>query len=207
MDGEGQSDLDLWARVAAGDGAAFGEVYDRHHRAVYNFAFRATGDWAAAEDLMSAVFLEAWRRRGDVALLRDSALPWLLGVASNVLRNYRRSLRRYGAALARWPRPDDTPDFADGVAARVDDERRLRDVRRALRRLSAVDREVLWCAWAGLGYEETALALRVPVGTVKSRLSRARAHLEKALVTTEPGAGGGHDMGGRRPALRTAEES
>ena len=55
---------------------------------------RATGDWSQAEELTAIVFLEAWRRRTQVELERDNALPWLLGVATNVLRNLRRSQRR-----------------------------------------------------------------------------------------------------------------
>ncbi|MEV4554969.1 RNA polymerase sigma factor [Nonomuraea wenchangensis] len=90
------TDLELWSRAAGGSGEAFGALFDKYARDVYNHCFRRTADWSAAEDLTSVVFLEAWRRRGEVRIDRESALPWLLGVANNVLRNRHRSLRRGG---------------------------------------------------------------------------------------------------------------
>src|SRR5712691_8826257 len=104
-----ESDLELWERARRGDHAAFGALFTRHARPVYNFCFRRTADWALAEDLTSAVFLEGWRRREQVRLAGPSALPWLLGVATNLLRNQRRSLRRYRGALARLSPPEHTP--------------------------------------------------------------------------------------------------
>jgi RNA polymerase sigma-70 factor (ECF subfamily) len=78
-------------------------LFDRHARAVYNHCFRRTADWSMAEDLTSVVFLEAWWRRDDVRIQPDTALPWFLGIANNLLRNAHRSLRRHRAALARLP--------------------------------------------------------------------------------------------------------
>src|SRR5918992_881798 len=98
------TDEQLWARAASGAPEAFGDLYERHAGAVYNYCFRRTADWAVAEDLTSIVFLEAWRRRKDVRLHGESLLPWLYGIATNVLRNRSRSLRRYRAALGRIPR-------------------------------------------------------------------------------------------------------
>jgi DNA-directed RNA polymerase specialized sigma24 family protein len=68
---EGLSDRELWARAVAGDADAFGSLFERHARAVYNFAFRRTASWALAEDLTSEVFLLAWRRRGAVVFTTD----------------------------------------------------------------------------------------------------------------------------------------
>src|SRR5690348_9920897 len=85
------TDAFLWELAAGGDTSAFGRLYERHARTVYNYCFRRTGDWAAAEDLTAIVFLEAWRRRNQVQLQRQDAIPWFLGVATNVLRNARRS--------------------------------------------------------------------------------------------------------------------
>jgi RNA polymerase sigma-70 factor (ECF subfamily) len=167
-----------------GEPSAFGTLFERHARAVYNFCFRRTADWAVAEDLTSVVFLEAWRRRDDVRLSGDSALPWLYGVALNVLRNRWRSERRHRGALARLPRerPDAFTDDADG---RLDDERRMRTLLRSIQGLPGRERDVLaLCGWAGLSYEEAALALDIPVGTVRSRLSRARARLSELSVAS-----------------------
>ena len=181
------TDADLWRRAAAGEGDAFGVLFERHARRVYNYCFRRTADWALAEDLTSVVFLEAWRRRDDVRLEHEEALPWLLGVATNVLRNRGRSLRRHRAALERL-QPERTPDFADEVDARLDDERAMRSLLHAVAKLPRRDQDVLaLCVWAGLSYEEAAVALDVPVGTVRSRLARARSRLR------ELGERGGHE--------------
>jgi RNA polymerase sigma-70 factor, ECF subfamily len=174
------SDRDLWIRVRDGSPDALATFFERHARAVYNYCFRRTADWGLAEDLTSAVFLEAWRRRADVAEPDDSMLPWLLGVATNLLRNARRALRRYQAAQSRVPVWHTDPDFADEVARRLDAERRMRSVLEVAGRLPRQDQEVLaLCGWMQLSYQDAALALRIPVGTVRSRLSRARARLRE----------------------------
>ncbi len=190
------TDAELWAR---GDAEAFGALYERHARAVYNHCFRGTADWALAEDLTSVVFLEAWRRRADVRLQNESALPWLLGVATNVLRNGWRWRRRRQAALARL-RLEDEPDFSDDVDGRLDDERAMRAVLCAVSALPRRDREVLaLCAWAGLTYDEAAVALGVPVGTIRSRLSRARARMR------ELAAEAGHERSANHAVPATEE--
>ena len=183
---ETASDWELWSRTIDGEPAAFGVLFERHGHAVYNYCFRRTADWAAAEDLTSVVFLEAWRRRKDVRSHGESLLPWLYGVATNLLRNRSRSLRRYRAALERVPRGHE-PDFADDVADRLGDEQQMRRVLEAIRVLPKRDRDLLaLCVWSELTYEEAAVALDLPVGTVRSRLSRARARLrEEAEISPQ----------------------
>jgi RNA polymerase sigma factor (sigma-70 family) len=183
------TDAELWRLAAAGEPSAFGVLFERHSRAVYNFCFRRTADWAAAEDLTSIVFLEAWRRRSDVSLRDGRALPWLLGVAVNVLRNRRRTERRHRAALGRLPIPRGL-DFADEADSRLDDERRVGATLRTVAKLPRREQEVLaLCVWAGLSYEDAALALGLPVGTVRSRLSRARAHIRELAGSSGHGVG------------------
>ena len=97
------SDRVLWQRAGAGDGDAFGVLFERHARRIYNYCFRRTGDWALAEDLASATFLTAWRAQREVPLEAESALPLLYGIATNALRNQRRSFRRRRDALSRLP--------------------------------------------------------------------------------------------------------
>jgi RNA polymerase sigma-70 factor (ECF subfamily) len=179
------TDAELWARAVDGEPDAFGVLFERHARSVYNNLFRRTADWSSAEDLTSVVFLEAWRRRNEIRLERDLALPWLLGVATNVLRNRRRSQWRHRAALERLPR-ERTEDFTDAAAGRIDDERRMRGAMRVVAKLPKREQDVLaLCVWGDLSYEDAAPALGVPVGTVRSRLSRARGRLRELA-----GAGG-----------------
>jgi RNA polymerase sigma factor (sigma-70 family) len=200
------TDLELWSRAADGDGEAFGALFDRHARSVYNHCFRRTADWSAAEDLTSVVFLEAWRRRRQVRISSDSLLPWLLGVANNALRNRSRSLRRHQAAIGRLPSMNSVRDPAEEVAGRIDDERQMHDILTVVNRLPSADREVLTlCVWSGLSYEDAAVALNIPVGTVRSRLSRARARMKK-LSGAELESESGHRRSERRMALRKREE-
>lgn len=207
------------ARVRAGDPDAFRELFDEHARLVYNHAFRLTGRWSAAEDVVSLTFLEAWRLRDKVDVSADhgSLRPWLLGISTNVARNVRRATRRHDLAFARLPRNEVVPDFAEEATARIDDRERLALVRTALAALRKPEREVLaLCVWSGLGYAEAAEALGVPVGTVRSRLSRARNKLNK-LVTAgelrrpeksrEPDAGHGQVDDDRTIAVRFAQEN
>jgi RNA polymerase sigma-70 factor (ECF subfamily) len=159
-------------------------LWDAHARAIYRFCFRRTADIALAEDLTSIVFLEAWRRRRDLSLAPGEALPWLYGVATNVLRNQRRSQRRYQAALARVQPPLEEPDFADGLTDRLDDEMQMRLILGRLRELSRLEQEVLsLCVWEGLAPGEAAVALAVPEATVRTRLHRARQHLRTLSET------------------------
>lgn len=180
------SDVELWDLAVAGDHGRFGVLFERHARRVYNHCFRRTANWADAEELMSAVFVEAWRRRRDVRPTGDSALPWLLGVANNLLRNHRRSLRRYRSALVRFPDPVPQPDPSDDVAGRLADERQMRRVLALVEQLPERDQEVLeLCAWSELTYQEAAAVLEIPVGTVRSRLARARARLAELTDEAE----------------------
>ncbi|MFG1867062.1 RNA polymerase sigma factor [Micromonospora arborensis] len=179
----------LRARVRAGDPGAFAELFDRYARSVYNHAFRLTADWATAEDVMAATYLQAWRSRERVGEEGGSLRPWLLGIATNEARNHIRSNRRYRRVAAALLAADVTlPDHADEVAGRLDDSRRIAAAIDALTRLRRPEREVLTlCLWEGLDYESAAQALGVPVGTVRSRLSRARARL-RTLVDAPPRA-------------------
>ena len=195
----------------------FRELFDEHARSVYNHAFRLTGNWSAAEDVVSLTFLEAWRLRDRVDGDGGSLRPWLLGIATNVARNLRRAARRHDTVTARLPKEEVVPDFAEEVTSRIDDRERLAQVRTALAALRQPEREVLaLCVWSGLGYAEAAEALGVPVGTVRSRLSRARRKLDRLVSAgrlrppgeiQEPHAGQGQGEGDREIAVRSAQEN
>ncbi|MEF9884510.1 RNA polymerase sigma factor [Streptomyces sp. P9-A4] len=178
-------------RIRAGDQAAFAAIFDEHARVVYAHAMRSTGDWALAEDVMSLTFLEAWRHREKLRGEVRNVRAWLLGITTNVLRNTARAARRHRAAMSRLAPPEPLPDFADEVVGQLADARRLAVVADALGRLKRGEREVFGLiVWSGLGYAEASEALGIPVGTVRSRLSRARRKL-RGLVATELGEGPG----------------
>jgi RNA polymerase sigma factor (sigma-70 family) len=198
----------LRARIRAGDPDAFGLIFDEYARAVYNLGFRLTANWSAAEDVVSLTFLEAWRLRARIDPGGESLQPWLLGIAVNVCRNLARATRRHQAALSRIPPPPAVPDFADELAGRLDDAAQLRLVTNALAALRRSDREVIaLCIWSELDYAAAAAALGVPVGTVRSRLSRARRRLRKLVPAgREPAGGRGQEPGDRENAARQIRE-
>ncbi len=178
----------LRGRVRDGDPDAFGVLFDNHSRAVYNLAFRLTGSWVEAEEVVSLTFLEAWRLRARVEPQGDSLRPWLMGITVNVVRNFSRATRRHKAAMARLPEPTALPDFADELAERIDDTERLHALRSAFIRLRPAEQEVIaLCAWAELDYAAAAEALGVPIGTVRSRLHRARGKLRQMAIEPQCG--------------------
>lgn len=169
----------------AGSEEGFGELFADYFGELYGFCLRRTGDATLAEDLTSIVFLEGWRGRERLEPGHERA--WLYGIAVNVLRNQRRSLRRHRAALQRMAPEQDETDFADDAAARMEDERRVREILPLVGCLRREELEVLTlCGWADLSYEECARALEVPVGTVRSRLSRARARIAEMTEEAKP---------------------
>jgi RNA polymerase sigma-70 factor (ECF subfamily) len=142
-------DRGLWTRLADADGAALTELYRRHCDAVYNFAFRRTASWAAAEDVVQATFTAVWRRarNGTVDPLRaDTARAVLLVMAGQECANVARAARRQRLLQGRIEADAGgavSPDHAPSTAARVDDERRMSEVQRALRLIPAVQREAI----------------------------------------------------------------
>ncbi|MBN1632385.1 MAG: RNA polymerase sigma factor [Thermoleophilia bacterium] len=176
------SDRRLWERTLDGEAAAFGELFERHATPVYNYLFRRCGNWATAQDLTSIVFLELWRKRAGIVLERDSVLPLLLGIATNVLRNRKRTEFRHRVALERMPVASESWSPHDDVADRLADEQRMQELLGVIGRLPKREQDVIvLCVWMGLSYEEAADALCLPLGTVGSRLSRAKRRLRGLL--------------------------
>ncbi|MEV5008826.1 RNA polymerase sigma factor [Streptomyces sp. NPDC093064] len=213
-------DYSLHARIRAGHPEAFRELFRAHAQLVFRHAVRVTGDWATAEDVVSLTFLEAWRLRAKLRDEGESPRPWVMGIAVNVLRNTSRAARRHAAALTRLPAKDTVPDFVDELVGRMADAEELAAAGRALARLRRGEREVFTlCVWSGLNYAEAAQALGVPVGTVRSRLSRTRTRLRKLaaeeLATgrtspyepVKPVLGSGQHQGSRTTAARSGEET
>ncbi|WP_433340878.1 RNA polymerase sigma factor [Streptomyces sp. CA-253872] len=188
---------DVRTRIRDGDPDAFAELYETYARSVYNHAFCLTADWSLAEDVMAETFALAWRLRAKVSPEGGSLRPWLLGIATNASRNHRRTNRRYraaaSAAAAVGPAALTVADHAEHVAGQVDDRHRIAAMLTALGALRRAEREVLvLCLWENLSYTEAAIALGIPLGTVRSRLARARKRLaaltdaELASRTREP---------------------
>ena len=204
------ADEDLWAKVCDGDQRAFVVLFDRYADLIYNVAFRRTGSWDVAEDIVATVFLEAWRQRHQIRIQDGSIRPWLIGVAVNGTRRYWRGAERgWRASLRLAASERHEPDPGGEVSERLDAERRMAEILVALRDLPSKQREViqLW-AWEELSYEEIAAALGIPVGTVRSRLHRARAHLETANGTggIDRASGGDTPPGAARNRVRARKE-
>ena len=164
------SDTADWQAAIAGEGEAFGRVFDRHRDRVYRHSYRLVSTPSDADDAVAITFFEAWRKRDRVRFVDDSVLPWLLVTATNVSRNLSRSSRRHRALLERLPleaaSADHAESYGDGEA------------QHALRQLSLSDQRVVTlCVLEGLSEKDAAAVLGVPPGTVKSRLSRAKARL------------------------------
>ena len=161
---------------------AFAELFDRHADEIHRYtAWRLGGD--GAEDVLAETFTVAFQHRRRYDLAREDARPWLYGIATNLVARQRRSEARRLRALSRTVPPVEAEPLADLVAARLTASAESREVAAVLARMPARQRDVvLLHAWAELDYEEIAQALGVPVGTVRSRLSRARTKLQKAVT-------------------------
>jgi RNA polymerase sigma factor (sigma-70 family) len=162
-----------WAKILQGDQLALARVFDRHEARVFRHAQRLLTSREDALDAVTVAFFELWRRRDSVRLVDGSPVPWLLNTVANVARNLERSARRYRLMLGKLPRPEHQGDVGStdesGVLA-------------ALRRLPAREQSVVVLTiMEGYRDSEAARALGIPVGTVKSRLARAKSRLRGEL--------------------------
>lgn len=172
------TDAELLARSVT-EPALFGELYERHGLAVWRYVVRRIGG-VAGEDLAADVFVRAFRARGRYRADRDTALPWLLGISHHVIADHRRLERRRLTALARLAE-DSSGHSGEGGEA-LDPE-----LVAALRGLPAVERDtLLLVVWGELTQDDAAAALGVPVGTVSSRITRARKRLTAVLRAPVP---------------------
>ena len=159
----------------------FATVFDRHYDSVHRYLARRVGP-DLADDLAAETFTEAFDGRLRFDTERPDARPWLFGIATNLLRHHYRSEARRLGAYARLDRPATPNDAFGEIETRLDAERAGPAIAAAVARLSADERDVLLLlAWADLRYEEIAVALRIPIGTVRSRLNRARRRLRELI--------------------------
>jgi RNA polymerase sigma factor (sigma-70 family) len=165
------------------DPARFSEIFDRHWPKIHRYCVSRAG--AAGEDIAAETFRVALDSRRRFDRSRDDAGPWLFGIATNLLRHRLRSETRRTRALLRLHHGDEA-DLSDGVVDRVEAEALGPQVAEALGRLQPAYRDALLLhVWGDLSYEQIAEATHVPLGTVRSRIHRARAYVRAALQPEE----------------------
>ncbi|APZ35675.1 hypothetical protein BOH66_01170 [Microbacterium aurum] len=191
MDADSSStDAELLFRLSRGETSAYRALFKRHERAAYRIALSMVRSTWDAEDVAAAAFLELWRKRDTARLVDGSVLPWLITVVSYCAKNNLRSTLRYRRLLAKVPREGQQPDHADEVARVIDALDISAAVQSALSELNARDASVLLlCVVQELSVHDAAIALGIPEGTVKSRLSRVKAKLRVRLGAFAPQPG------------------
>jgi RNA polymerase sigma-70 factor (ECF subfamily) len=165
--------------------AGFATIFDRHFDAVHAYLQRRVGT-DLADELSAQTFLVAFDKRGGYDPSQPDARPWLLGIATNLVRRHHRDEVRQFRAYARSAE-DPVLDAFDGVEARLDASEMRRELVDALAQVPVEELDALLLyAWAELSYPEIASALDIPTGTVRSRLSRARGRIRAALDGSRP---------------------
>ncbi|MFB8143464.1 RNA polymerase sigma factor [Streptomyces parvus] len=176
---DGRDDADVIAQ-SLDEPELFAGLYDRHAPDIHRYAARRLGE-GAADDITAETFLIAFRTRARYDTAHRLARPWLYGIAANLIGKHRRTEVRALKALARTGHDPVAASWSDRSDDRIAVQAPLAG---ALAALSPGDRHVLLLvAWADLGYQEVAEALRIPLGTVRSRLNRARRKVRAALNT------------------------
>jgi RNA polymerase sigma factor (sigma-70 family) len=164
----------------------FAAVFDRHCAEIFRYLARRLGP-DVAEDATAETFLTAFRKRDRFSTDRQDARPWLYGIATRTIGEHRRAERRRRKAIGRVDATATAEPFEEGAAGRVTAQQLGGRLTGALGGLSAAERDLLLLiAWADLTYEEAAEALGIPVGTVRSRLHRARKKAREALGGIDP---------------------
>lgn len=157
---------------------AFSEIFERYVRPIGGYVRRRVGA-DAVDDALSETFLVAFRRRASFDLAVESALPWLLGIATRVVKSHRAAEARQWRSFEASARAAEQVQNVHAASdERLDADAALTALAPRIAALSARDRDTLLLyAWADLTYEQIAEALGVPVGTVRSRLNRVRRKL------------------------------
>jgi RNA polymerase sigma factor (sigma-70 family) len=187
MEGRPEEDSNLLVRAQRGDAGAYEEIVQRYQQIAFRTAYVITGSAADAEDAAQDGFVKAYRALRSFRLGADPR-PWLLRIVANEARNrVRSSQRRHGLELRLIEgfRPGDAAPSPEAAAVATEDRRRLLDLVNAL---GEEDRLVISSRYfLELSGEETAAALGIPEGTVKSRLSRALRRLRALFEGTTNG--------------------
>lgn len=164
---------------------AFSRIFDRHWPSLHAYCTSRAG--ASGEDIAAEAFRLAFDHRGRYDQRLQDARPWLYGIATNLLRDHFRSTQR-GERAARRALSLAELDAVEQPLQRLEAQALGPQLTQALERLPALDREaLLLLAWAELDYREIARALNIPVGTVRSRIHRARARVSAHITVTPKG--------------------
>jgi RNA polymerase sigma factor (sigma-70 family) len=163
----------------------FAALFDRHAPAIHRYVARRLGS-DAADDLVADTFLVAFQQRGSYDPAHADARPWLYGIATNLIRRRHRDETRLFRAIARTSADPPAEPLADQVTGRVAAAAVRGQLAFALARLPRSQRDVLLLVASGLSHKQTAVALGVPLGTVASRLARARRTVRAALGGVNP---------------------
>lgn len=167
----------------------FATIFDRYAPAIHRYLARRLGT-ALSDDVTAETFLIAFEQRHRYDPSRPDARPWLYGIASNLIRGHRRAeVRMYRTFARTGIDPVTTPSDAERTEEKVSAAAASPRLASALARMPGRDRQALLLfAWADLSYDQIAEALGIPLGTVRSRLNRARRKLREALGGTDPRA-------------------
>jgi RNA polymerase sigma-70 factor (ECF subfamily) len=158
----------------------FGVLFDRHATAMYRYFVRRVGP-DTADSLLGELFRVAFERRATYDCAHANARPWLYGIATRLLAHHHRSEARRLRATARLVAAmDRESDPTDQLLGAIDARALWPVIAEALTKLPEAERDVLFLyAWEDLSYQDIAAALGVPVGTVRSRLNRARRRMRE----------------------------
>jgi RNA polymerase sigma factor (sigma-70 family) len=164
-------------------------LYRAHASQVYTHFCQRGVDRGDAEDLTAEVFAITWRRRDAIQPHPTAGMiPWLLATANYLLRERHRAITRARRALSRIALPAGEPDIAEELTESAHDRARLEILARVLKKLTIPEQEVIqYCVLRGLSPTVVADVTGEPVGTIRSRLSRAltRARTAYAAIATD----------------------
>lgn len=185
-DGEGAEHDGVLLERSRDDPERFAVLFDRHAAEFHRYVARRL-DASTADDLVSEAFLIAFRKRAKFDPSRNDARPWLYGIVTRLVDQHRRKEARKYRALARGSISPVEESHDERVTSRVAAESIRHRLGKAMAGLAARDRDALLLyAWQELAYEDIAEALGIPVGTVRSRLNRARRKLREELGEPHP---------------------
>ena len=190
-----RDDMQLMAAIAEGDQSAFAEIYQRHAALMFAMCLRIVRERSDAEEVLSEVFMELWRRAERYEPSRGAPVAYLINLTRSRAIDRLRAKQRDRAVIVDTPQSPDEAYAEVGVDARPDplgatlDEERRQRVHQALDGLTALQRQAVELSFLqGMSHSQVAETLGEPLGTVKTRIRQGLLHLREAL---QPLYGGG----------------